>query len=440
MRGELAGVSEATSILRTPSLRIGVGKVRTLDGERLAVGVTAAAVAMLPLLLPSGPANLAPADGLIVSAMLACLLWAGMSGHRWRFPYVVPISLIFAGGALGALAGPVPGLGIVALVQDLLLLAWCWAVVNIASSPERLKVVMAAWAYSSIAWAVVLFVGVITGASVLTGQVANQGSRLLLTLGDPNYAANYFFISIMIIWATARPRRRGLRLAAYALLLAALASTGSNSGIVALIVGTAVAALVVVYRRHGMVPLITALAFLVVGGYAASSSISVASIQEKAHDSPYAFVRDGIGRGQDSVDQRDTLLKESILLYETGSPLGEGPTSTKTRLQADMAPIEKEAHDDYLAALIERGMLGFLGLILLVFGLGFRALSLVRKRMADGFASVVVRPNALLGAVAGTLVAGTVYELLHVRHVWTLFAFVAALYVWDMKWTGSDNS
>ena len=321
-----------------------------------------------------------------------------------------------------------------------MLLAWCWAVVNIASSAQRLKVLLATWAYSSIAWAVVLFVGLITGSSALTGHVDNQGSRNLLTLADPNYAANYFFISIMIIWATARPRRRGLRLAAYALLVAALASTGSNSGIVALIVGIVVATLVVVHRRHGAVAAITALAFIVLGGYLMAANVGIQAVQERAHDSKYAFVRDGIGRGETSVDQRDMLLTESIGLYERGSPLGEGPASTKTRLHAEMAPFEKEAHDDYLAGLIERGQLGFLGVLLLVSGLGLRALSVVRKPLADGLASVVARPNALLGAVAGTLVAGTVYELLHVRHVWALFALVAGLYCVAMEWTRSESS
>jgi len=45
----------------------------------------------------------------------------------------------------------------------------------------------------------------------------------------------------------------------------------------------------------------------------------------------------------------------------------------------------------------------------------------------------VVRPNALAGALAGTLVAMTVYELLHVRHVWTLFAVVAAVSIWGRR-------
>ena len=404
------------------------------QGERLAVLTTAVAVGLIPLAVPAGTANAAPIDLLMAVAIGACLFWAGSTGHKWRFPYGIALVLFLAGGALGGLVGPVPRVGAIALAQDVWLLAWCWAVVNIAKSPSNLKTLLTTWAYSSIGWAIVPFVGLAIGSAALTGRTANQGGRIQITLADPSYAANYLFISIMIMWAIRRPRHRVFRYSAYALLLAVIAMTGSNSGIVAVIVGTVVATTLGIYRRSGMVPAITALAFIVVAGYAAASQISLATIENNAHDSRYAFVRNGIGRGT-SFEQRGQLLQESITLYRTGNPLGEGPVSTKPRLHKEMAPFEKEAHDDYVAALIERGALGFLGILLLVVILGRRTLFSATGNLTEGFAKVVVRPNALAGAVAGTLVAGTVYELLHVRHVWTLFGLVTALAIWGTKRT-----
>jgi O-antigen ligase len=416
-----------------PALALHTESVRTGDGERLALGLTAVAVAMLPLLTPGGPGNLAPVDPLIALALAGCLLWAGKSGHRLRFPYVAPMALLVAGGALGALAGPVPKDGIVALSQDLWLVAWCWAVANLASSHERLKVLLATWAYSAIAWAVALFAGLIAGASALTGQTASEGSRTALTFGDPSYCASYFFISIMIIWASKYPRRRSMRVAAYALLIAALVSTGSNSGMVSVIVGVATAAVIGIYLRRGLVPAVAAFAVLLLGGFVVASSVSWTEIQRNAHRSQYAFLRDGIGRGYASAAHREALFQQGIELYRTGGPLGQGPVSTKFRLRSEMAPLAKEAHDDYLAALIERGLLGLLGFTLLVGALVLRIHNLARDRLDEGFAAVVVRPNALIGAIAGTLAAMAVYELLHVRHVWAMFAFVAALYLWGRR-------
>ena len=404
------------------------------QGERLAVLTTAVAVGLIPLAIPAGPANVAPIDVFMAIAIGSCLFWAGSTGHKWRFPYGIALVLFLAGGAVGALVGPVPGVGAIALIQDVWLLAWCWAVVNIAKSPSNLKNLLTTWAYSSIGWAIVPFVGLAIGSAALTGRTANQGGRIQITLADPSYAANYLFISIMIMWAIGRPRHRVFRYGAYALLLTVIAMTGSNSGVVAVIVGTVVAATLGIYRRSGIMPAIAALAFIVLAGYFATSQISLTTIETKAHDSRYAFVRNGIGRGT-SFEQRGQLLQESIGLYRTGNPLGEGPVSTKPRLHKEMAPFEKEAHDDYVAALIERGVLGFLGIILLVVILGRRTLFTATGNLTEGFAKVVIRPNALAGAVAGTLVAGTVYELLHVRHVWTLFGLVTALAIWGTKRT-----
>jgi hypothetical protein len=423
----------ATPAFRRPPARAAFGVTRTYTAEGLALRATAVAVALLPLAVPQGPANLAPIDGFVVLAIGACCFWAGTEGHRWRFPYMLPVSLLLIGGALGALIGPVPNKGFIALLQDILLLFWCWAVVNISRSPRNLHVLLAAWAYSAIGWAVVAFVGVATHSQVLTGEIERQGTRLQLTLADPSYTANYFFISMMIMWATRRPTRRSVRWAAYVLLLSAIATTGSNSGIVAVTVGTSVAIVLGIYRRFGMLHAVTALAFLALGASAATLTVSLGNIQERAHDSKWAFIRQGIGRSPDSAGQREMILQESIQLYKDGSPLGEGPVSTKPRIAHDMGPLVKEAHDDYFAALIERGPIGFAGILLLVAALFRCGLGVVKTRLARGFAAVVTKPNAVVGAVAGTLVASTVYELLHVRHVWALFALVASLYMWGRE-------
>lgn len=436
-------VIDATSIDRRghgPSLSAGLPGLKALDRGRVAVGMTAIAVAMLPAIVPRGPANVGPVDLLLAIALVGCLVWGATTGHRWRLPYVVPIGLMLAGGALGALAGPVPATGIVTIIQELSLVAWGWALVNIGSSPGRLTILLRTWAYSSIAWVLVLFAALFTGTTSLTGQTASEGSRTALTFADPNVAANYFFVSMMIIWSTQCPQRRAGRFAAYALLLAAILSTGSNSGIVSLTVGVLAAALVGVYRRLGPVPALTALAFVLLTGFLATSMVSVSDIQSRAHESRYAFVRDGIGRGASSVEHRDKLLQESLSLYETGGLLGQGPASTKPRLEKEMAPLVKEAHNDYFAALTERGILGLLGLLLLVLGLVVRTASLMTPSSARRLVEVLPRPNALVGAVVGTMVAMTVYELLHVRHVWTLFAFVAALHLWSREWHRSAGS
>ncbi|HZT14941.1 MAG TPA: O-antigen ligase family protein [Gaiellaceae bacterium] len=402
-------------------------RLRALTAEQVAIGATAVAVAGLPLLVPAGPANIAPADLLIGVAIVAATVWGWRTRQVWRFPYLVAIAVFVLGGALGAVAGPVPGTGAVALVQDIVLLLACWSVANVCSTPERLQIVLAAWAYSAFAWASVLVVGIVVGSPTLKGETARDGARTTLTLHDPNYAASYFFVGLMIVWAAGRPRGLRARLAATAALVVALVSTGSNSGVVSLIVGAAVAFLVFLYRQRGPASALAALVCLVAVGYVAGSNVSITGIQNWAQDSKYAFLRDGIGRGDSSITERSTILHESLPLYRSGGFFGQGPASTKARLAAEQAPYVKEAHDDYVATLLERGAIGVLGLILLVGSVLQRAWSGSARRLHARVAAVVPHPSALAGAVAGTLAGAAFNELLHTRHVWALFAVVAAV-------------
>lgn len=406
---------------------------RRFHGERLAAGAVALSICMQPLVVPSGPGNVAPADVFLLAAVLATLLWARNSHARLQFAYALPVAIFMAGGALGALVGPVPGDGILALAQDALLLLWCWTVLNIGRSAANMRILLKTWVYSSMVWTTLLFVGLATGTKALTGQIDRQGSRVQLTLNDPSYAANYFLISLMIIWATRCPKHRGLRYAAVIALAVSIVLTGSISGMLALVVGTVVGMLLAVYRRRGLVAMTTCLVGVLLAGFAVKSTVSLQSIQQAADSSSYAFVRDGLGRSESEGDYRKILFHESVGLFKNGGVLGQGPVSTKTRLANEQAPYVKEAHDDYLAALLERGVIGFLGFLLLLAGLIFRTAKVGTARLSGGFERIVHSPNALVGAMAGTLLTGTVYELLHVRHVWTLFGLVAAVYAWGRE-------
>jgi O-antigen ligase len=400
---------------------------RLSDRERVAVGSAVAATALLPLVRPPGPGATAPVDALIVVALLAALLWFRASRRPMLFPYAVPAGLLLVGGALGAISGPVPRTSAVALVQDAALLLWFWALINIiGSSSERLRLVLSAWAYSAIAWAFLLILALAGGITAISGQTAAEGARTALTFGNANSAGSYFFISIMVIWATGRPQGRVARTAAYAVLLAALLSTGSNGALIAIMVGTVVACVAGVYRRRGPVAATTALAAVVLAGVAVTSQFSLADVESRASASSYAFVRDGVGRSAKTASDRGLLFRESVHLYRTGGPLGSGPGSTKVRLQREHAPRALEAHNDYLAALNERGIVGLLGAVFLLGGIGVQSLSLAGASIGPRISRAVVRPNALAGATAGALVAMTSTEYLHVRHVWTLLALVVA--------------
>ena len=71
-----------------------------------------------------------------------------------------------------------------------------------------------------------------------------------------------------------------------------------------------------------------------------------------------------LGRSAQSSSERSLLIQESIELYQRGDGLvGLGPASTKPLLAAGLYPYANEAHDDFLAALSERGVPGLFALM-----------------------------------------------------------------------------
>jgi hypothetical protein len=426
------GVRPALALGR-PARALPEAPAWTLGGERLAVVTTAAAIAALPLLEPRGPANMGPADVCIALALFSSLFWLGSSSLRIRAPYALAAGVMMAAGTAGALAGPVPVNGLIAVMQDAWLLAFGICVANVCRSAHALRLILRTWVYSAIGWATLLMVGQLAGISALTGLHAEEGGRTSLTFGDPNIAAHYFFVSMMFMAATRFPARRAARVLAYALMLSVWALSGSNSGIVELVLAVVLISLFGIYRRSGAVAAIAAACCAIAAVAVLAPRVPVSQLQNSAHDSRYRVVRDWVGRSEKTAGQRETLLNESATLYYDGGLVGQGPTSTKHRLEASQAPFAREAHNDYVAALVERGWVGAIGLVLLVGSVLVRTWAVVARPLSPGFAEVVPRASPIAAAVAGSFVLATVYEALHVRQVWALFAVVAALYCWGRR-------
>jgi O-antigen ligase len=136
-----------------------------------------------------------------------------------------------------------------------------------------------------------------------------------------------------------------------------------------------------------------------------------------------------LGRSNDSSSQRSELIHEALQLYESDGFLGSGPASTKPLLTERSYPYAKEAHNDYLAALVENGPLGALGLLTIVCSVTWRATVVLRAPRSARPADSLPRPEGIVAALLAASVAATYYEVLHFRFVWALFAMVAALAV-----------
>ncbi|HLW18242.1 MAG TPA: O-antigen ligase family protein, partial [Actinomycetota bacterium] len=373
------------------------------------------------------------ADTVFVLAIFAVLMWAGTNSYRLRAPYSVSVGIMMGAGLVAAVAGAYTRQGLVAIAQDLYLLIWAAAVANVMRLPQAARVLFRAWSYAAIVSAGLIVAGVALGWDALAGINPSIGSRAAFTFTDENSAGIYFAISIAIVVATGTPSSRGRRRLAILLLLAALLVTGSLAGFLALGVIMLTALTVSTFRRRGGAVAVALLTVVALAGLAVAAGVQSAHFFEWAGASGNRIIRDSLGREQQSTGSREVIIGEVIGLYVDGPLIGRGPASTRAWLNKIAAPYPKEAHDDYLATITERGIIGAIGLLLLIGAIKVRTTALHPRALRTEFNDVLVRPVWLLGAVASLAFVALTHEILHERTVWTLLGILAGVHAFGLR-------
>ena len=402
---------------------------RQADPGRLALAVLAGCVALLPLTSPKAMHNAAPIDGLMAGALLVTALWALRTRAVVRLPYAVPLVALVVLGLVAALTSDSPFSGGVAMVQELFLFCWCAALVTVCRTPRALGVVLRVWVLSATAWAGVLVLAVATGQNQVSGAEGGIGARARLFFDHPNMAGNYFMIAVFVAVASGRPRSVPARVLAVGVLVLAMFSTGSNAALISLICAAVLALFLHLRARRGMVRAVAVVTALVVG--LGLSWVEVgAPLVAAAAQSDNPLLRYSVGRGERSAEARSSLFAEQFELYQNGGDLlGIGPAGTREALGSLTASTAKEAHNDYLAALVERGPLGALALFGLVGAIWARTLRLVDRPLGPRLAAVLPVPAALVAACAAFALTAVTHEVLHYRWFWLLLAMVAAAFL-----------
>lgn len=393
----------------------------------LAVGLT---VALTPVLVPPGPGNTAFADPFMATSIV--LAAVTLSGTRTvvRLPYSSAVTLLVIGGLIGAITAGAPLHVVLVIAQDVLLVLWC-AVVALGRDDARLvEVVTRAWCRTAPTLATVGVLSYLIGFAPLSGVTAADASRASYTFGDPNLAGNYLVLSLLVMFACRRPVRPRVRWASYAIVLTALVMTGSNGGMLSLMVAVSGLAILTALRRQGATAALVTLSLC--GAATVGAAVYVAprvdltSVRIAAAQS-VPLVRDSVGRSDSSANEREALLNEGARLWFSGQGTGYGPARTKATLLAFQAPYVKEAHNDYLATLLERGPLGVIGLLLLGLTTGTYLRRILVTPLTGAWHQAVPRVWALVVVAPVIVFAAAFYETLHFRHLWTWLGLIAAL-------------
>jgi hypothetical protein len=397
---------------------------RTRERSGVARAAVAVGLAGLPILRPTVAGNLGPADAAILLGVGGALLWAGSTKQIVKGAYLLPLTLTLLAGLVSGLAGADPGGALLAVSQDVYLVLWALACLNVSRDGDSARFVVRAWCVTSFIWAVSLFF--VVGHTALTA--ASTGDTRLAFTADTNGAGLYFVLSIFVMIAARRPRRRLWRWTAITFLFADTVLTGSLGAISGLFAGLAIAIMLGVFARRGPAP---ALALILAMGLAATSGtlfVQRYRVVEGAHASSSPILRNSLGRGAQSSAERSALNKETLGLVKTVSVLGGGPNTTEQLLRAEQAPYPKQAHNDWIAALVERGVLGLAAIALLGMEVGRRtAAARDPARLRRSYAEVFPAAHYLVGGVVTVAIFSLTHEVLHDRTAWTLLGVVAAI-------------
>ena len=371
----------------------------------------------LPILRPTEPGHPAGADAVIALGVVVSIVWLGVSGVDAHLPYIVPAALYVGAGTPAATLGAHPTSGILAVGQDVGALAWSAAIANVIRTPEAFVIVTRAWVYGATAWAVALVLAMLARRGGLGGPDPLPGFS---SLGDPSVIGNVLALSFFVSLVGPSPRSSLARLAVGATLLIGVAVSGSHAAIWAVVVGGVATGFVSIWRRHDLMAAIGSLGIGLVLLACALVAVGIAHRLESGVAVP------SIDRPATIAVTQRPLFFRAFGPYLDGTPVGIGPGG----IRADgSAPQGGDPGGTYLVTLVERGPVGVIGLIVLVFGLLIRAHMLALRGLSSAFQHLVREPSALLGGVVVIWILAGTHEVLYDPVVWAFFGLVGGLYL-----------
>ncbi|XRQ11443.1 O-antigen ligase family protein [Actinomadura welshii] len=392
-----------------------------------------AGIASLPMLLPAGigpgPGNTALPDVALIAVAVTTFLWAGTRKAPVRWPFLLPTLLTVLAGGAAAFAND--GAGALTLLKDLYVLLWAVCIANLGRDPSLLRVALRAFVRIGTIYALVMLTGFAIGNDALSGKQVD-GERLMFTFGDANYAANWFICVFFIARATRFPETAWRRWTVCGILLTAELLTGSNGGLLALCCALLLGYLFRLFREgkaHHAVAVGAAAVFLGGGGIAVVTQVDIQpALDHASRMSP--IIRDSIGRTTgESTESRSTVFTTTWhMIQAQDHPWGIGAAQTETQMRVRQESYVQEAHNDYIASVLERGFLGGVALILMLSVLVLRAVRIGRRgALKPEYARLVPHPELFGALLAVFLVCGLFYEVMHYRHGFAIFGLIAAL-------------
>ncbi len=390
---------------------------------------------LLPIERVMMPMGMAPADVALMA--LVALFWpvAWVRRRRVILPLLLPMWLIFVASSLATLFSAVPITNITTMMQEVYLYLGLVSLANLLVwlGEEDMHRINKIWIIVACVESLLTIMGALRigpqflhEPPIVPGDPGKHSyqfegiDRALGTFANPNAAGGYLMASLFVFLATPWLRHPLLRLAVGGWLVLGIFATGSNAGLGATLAALGFYFLYWVLTQQDRqavrlwIVLGTLIAAVVIApllvGFSYSSLLEAGVAQSDLLSTTVGRLGSGVSRRTDIFGSGWDMFRQNLLV-------GIGPHSSPDIAGGGL-------HNDYLAFLTERGVLGLIGLLLVI------TLTMVcvaaSARLARGDSVRQLQAIALGGGFVGALVEAVAHEVTHSRWLWILMAMIFA--------------
>jgi O-antigen ligase len=297
------------------------------------------------------------------------------------------------------------------------------------------------WTVAALAWATVILAGYLhllpQSVEHLLQIRPNSRRGAGASRNNPNLAASYMLISFFVLLASPWPRSRPARIIGAVWLLCAMFVTGSLGGLLGLVTGCTVWAFGILRRAGRTAEQVRGLAgvTLLVGAVGVTGLVmatqvprpSLAGVSAVSDRAKGGTLNNSVGRADKSFAGRLGLWSQAVTKTGPRAIVGVGPGEAKDELQISNGAVNHQTntlnihsmHSDFLGFLIERGVIGLVGLLLLYAALARRTWRVLATGSVRG-----IGVAALGAALAANAADSFFHETFHFRHAILLFGLL----------------
>ncbi len=359
---------------------------------------------LVPLIKPQFIYNVTLFDFINVVFIIFFLTYIFAKGEL-QIPLLIPMAVILIGSLISMFNAQVPVANSLALIIDLYLFIFFIVLYNVIETKRELKIFILFW----------IVFAALEGIFMLADIFPNFVKRSLGTFLNPNMGSSYLGLSFFLLFQPYARVGKMLTLLFGFFILGGMLATKSLAGIMGFFIG-ALAMIILYWLRtvaFNRIKLVAVLLIIAIIGLVIYPQ--------------FAKVPNLFSRFNRSFYTRIELWKTGLDIF-IKSPLGYGigPAGFKEvgpAVKGLRAKPKKHAlHNDWLSFLVERGVIGFLGVVLLI---GTITKMLFQTLRTESSKRESLWITALFGMLIITLSFSFTHEVLHFRHVWCLFVLIA---------------